>query len=34
MSVVQTFTMDLMLKSLNVDLKDIGFDKELQRWID
>ncbi|EEP82236.1 predicted protein [Uncinocarpus reesii 1704] len=30
----ETFTMDMMLKNLNIDLKMIGFDKENQRWID
>jgi len=30
----QTFTMDMMLKSLNVELDLIGFDKESQRWAD
>ncbi|KAI9873345.1 MAG: hypothetical protein M1830_000514 [Pleopsidium flavum] len=29
-----TFTMDMMLRSLNVELDVIGFDKESQRWID
>ena len=28
------YTMDMMLKTLNVDLDIIGFDKELQKWID
>lgn len=28
------YTMDLMLKSLNVDLRVIGFDKGLQKWVD
>lgn len=28
------FTMDMMLKSLNIGLDFIGFDKEMQRWID
>ncbi|KAG5218602.1 putative DNA repair protein Dds20/Mei5 [Trichophyton interdigitale] len=30
----ETFTIDMMLKGLNVDLKVIGFDKAGQRWID
>ncbi|KAK2743780.1 hypothetical protein FQN57_004717 [Myotisia sp. PD_48] len=30
----ESFTIDMMLKSLNVDLKVIGFDKENQRWLD
>ncbi|KAL9620443.1 MAG: hypothetical protein Q9160_005028 [Pyrenula sp. 1 TL-2023] len=30
----QAFTMDMMLKSLNIDLHLIGYDKENQRWID
>ncbi|WEW54812.1 hypothetical protein PRK78_000237 [Emydomyces testavorans] len=29
----EAFTMDMMLKNLNVDLKVIGFDKVNQRWI-
>ena len=28
------YTMDMMLKSLNVELGVIGFDKEGQRWVD
>ena len=28
------YTMDMMLKSLNVELGVIGFDKDAQRWID
>ncbi|KAM0806433.1 hypothetical protein BDR22DRAFT_816622 [Usnea florida] len=28
------YTMDMMLKSLNVELGVIGFDKEAQRWVD
>jgi Swi5-dependent recombination DNA repair protein 1 len=28
----QSFTMDMMLKTLNIDLKLIGYDKEAQRW--
>ncbi|KAF2681019.1 hypothetical protein K458DRAFT_344229 [Lentithecium fluviatile CBS 122367] len=27
-----SFTMDLMLKTLNIDLKLIGYNKEAQRW--
>ena len=27
------FTMDMMLKSLNIELDVIGFDKEAQRWV-
>ena len=27
------FTMDMMLKSLNIELDVIGFDKEAQRWL-
>lgn len=30
----QTFTMDMMLKSLNIELGVIGFDAENQRWED
>jgi uncharacterized protein with PIN domain len=29
----QEFTMDIMLKTLNIDLKMIGYDKSTQRWI-
>ncbi|MCJ1281146.1 hypothetical protein MMC26_000464 [Xylographa opegraphella] len=28
------FTMDMMLQSLSIDLGVIGYDKEMQRWID
>ncbi|KAL9129975.1 MAG: hypothetical protein Q9217_001733 [Psora testacea] len=28
------YTMDMMLKSLNIELGIIGFDKESQRWVD
>ena len=28
------YTMDMMLKTLNIDLDIIGFDKGLQNWID
>jgi Swi5-dependent recombination DNA repair protein 1 len=28
------YTMDMMLKTLNIDLDVIGYDKTLQRWID
>ncbi|KAM3425610.1 hypothetical protein BST61_g7557 [Cercospora zeina] len=27
-----TFTMDMMLRSLNIDLSVIGYDKQLQKW--
>jgi len=30
----QTFTMDMMLRQLNVELDVIGYDREEQRWID
>lgn len=30
---LQSFTMDMMLRSLNIDLAVIGFDKIAQRWI-
>ncbi|KAK2768334.1 hypothetical protein FQN54_000188 [Arachnomyces sp. PD_36] len=30
----QSFTMDMMLKSLNIELGVIGFDKVNQRWVD
>ncbi|KAF2236149.1 hypothetical protein EV356DRAFT_531393 [Viridothelium virens] len=29
-----TFTMDIMLRSLHIDLALIGYDREQQRWID
>jgi hypothetical protein len=32
--VEQGFTMDMMLKQLNIELELIGFDSELQKWID
>ncbi len=28
------YTMDMMLRTLNIDLDIIGYDKGLQRWID
>jgi hypothetical protein len=28
----QSFTMDMMLKTLNIDLQLIGYSKEAQRW--
>jgi hypothetical protein len=31
---LQTFTMDMMLGTLNIDLDVIGYDKREQRWID
>lgn len=30
---LQEFTMDMMLKTLNIDLKSIGYDKADQKWI-
>ncbi|KAF2215679.1 hypothetical protein CERZMDRAFT_10113, partial [Cercospora zeae-maydis SCOH1-5] len=27
-----TFTMDMMLRSLNIDLSVIGYDKQMQKW--
>lgn len=30
----QSFTMDIMLESLNVPLDVIGYDKRNQRWYD
>jgi len=30
----QTFTMDMMLRQLNVELDVIGYDREEQRWVD
>lgn len=32
--VKQTFTMDMMLRQLHVELNVIGYDKEEQRWLD
>lgn len=29
---IQNFTMDMMLRSLNIDLDVIGYDKEFQKW--
>jgi Swi5-dependent recombination DNA repair protein 1 len=29
---LQSFTMDMMLKTLNIDLALIGYNKEVQRW--
>ena len=29
---IQSFTMDMMLRSLNIELKVIGYDKHGQRW--
>lgn len=28
------YTMDLMLRSLNIDLDVIGYERKLQRWVD
>lgn len=28
------YTMDMMLKTLNIELDDIGYDKGLQKWVD
>ena len=28
------YTMDMMLKTLNIDLNIIGYDKGLQKWVD
>lgn len=33
-NVLQEFTMAMMLRTLNVDLHIIGYNKELQRWSD
>lgn len=30
--ILQSFTMDMMLKTLNIDLQLIGYNKEAQRW--
>lgn len=30
----ETFTMSMMLRSLNIDLQLIGYDPEAQKWID
>jgi len=32
LTLMQSFTMDMMLKTLNIDLKLIGYNKEAQRW--
>jgi len=29
---LQSFTMDMMLRSLNIELEVIGYEKEAQRW--
>ena len=29
---LQTFTMDMMLRSLNIDMAVIGYDKQMQKW--
>lgn len=29
----QAFTMDMMLRSLNIELGVIGYDKHAQRWV-
>jgi len=29
----QSFTMDMMLRSLNIDLEVIGYERDAQRWI-
>jgi hypothetical protein len=29
----QAFTMDMMLRSLNIELDKIGYDKHAQRWV-
>jgi Swi5-dependent recombination DNA repair protein 1 len=31
-NMLQSFTMDMMLKTLNIDLDLIGYSKEAQRW--
>ena len=31
---VQGYTMDMMLKTMNIDLAVIGFDKDLQKWVE
>lgn len=28
------YTMDMMLKTLNIELDVIGYDKDMQRWTD
>lgn len=30
---LQSFTIDMMLQSLNIDLDVIGYDKQGQRWV-
>ena len=32
-NVSQSFTMDMMLRTLNIDLNVIGYDRQGQRWI-
>jgi hypothetical protein len=31
---MQSFTMEMMLRTLNIELELIGYDKKDQRWID
>ncbi len=31
---MQNFTIDMMLRSLNIDIDVIGYDKETQKWVD
>lgn len=33
LTISQTFTMDMMLRTLGIDLDKIGWDREAQRWI-
>lgn len=30
---MQEFTMDMMLRTINVDLDSIGYDRQQQRWV-
>jgi hypothetical protein len=34
LTIEQSFTMDMMLKMMNIDLQLIGYDKKQQRWVD
>jgi Swi5-dependent recombination DNA repair protein 1 len=33
LTIEQSFTMDMMLKMMNIDLQLIGYDKKQQRWV-
>lgn len=34
MNHIQSFTMDMMLQEMNIDLQVIGYNKDLERWVD